>query len=145
MRHATVYLNACFGHIAELICIVRLGEYGLCQILAHLAAIDIEGSHEVDVTYVVPADVGMHDAGDVVAVLGLSVIVNTLYQRGGAVANPYNRNVYLAGQLKISFLTENLNPGNFTIGFFLDSDCALVAAQTNTFGLLNLNPILIKH
>ena len=64
--------------------------------LPTLLHVDVEGGHEVEVADVVVAQQRVHDAGDLLALLGVAVEVHALHQRGGAVAHSDNRDVDLA-------------------------------------------------
>ena len=60
-------------------CVVGRNVDGLRKVLAYLVLVHIEGSYEVDVTYVIAAQVDMHQTGHELVFLGLLVVVHTLH------------------------------------------------------------------
>ena len=86
--HAPVDLDAHLGHVAELDGAVAAAPDGLGQVLAHLGLVDVEGTGELDVGDVVPAEVHVHEAGDELVRLGVAVELHPLDEGRGAVPDP---------------------------------------------------------
>lgn len=76
--HAAFDGDAEEGDVGEFVGVVGLGEDGLGEVEADLVLVDIEGGDEVEVADAVAAEDGVHDAGDVVAVLGVLVELDAL-------------------------------------------------------------------
>ena len=81
MGHAALDWDAEMRHVAELHSVVRFGEDRLGEVESNLARVDVERGDEVDVGDGVPTEYGVHDAGDLIAVLGVLVIRDTLHER----------------------------------------------------------------
>ncbi len=74
------HLDAEIRHIRELDRIVLRSADRLRQILADLERVDVERRDEFDVAHAVSAEVVMHQAGNLVLILGVLVIFHTLHQ-----------------------------------------------------------------
>ena len=103
MGHAPFDGDAQVGHVAEFHGVVGLGEDGLGEVGADLVDVDVEGGDDVDVGDGVVAERGVHDAGDIVAGLGVLVEVQPLHERRRAVPHPDDRYVDLAHVAGTSF------------------------------------------
>ncbi len=79
-------------HLGELDRVVRLGKDGLGHVLSDLAAVDVERGDDLDVTDVIGADLDIHQAGNGLTRLGVLVVVQTLNERRGAIADPDDGN-----------------------------------------------------
>ena len=96
MGHAALDRHAEVRHIAELHGVVGFGEDGFGEVEADFARVDVEGGDEVEVGDAVTAEHGVHDAGDLVAVLRVLVVRDALHERRGAVADADDGHVDLA-------------------------------------------------
>src|SRR5207249_7190925 len=74
------------GHVGEADRVVGFGEDGFGDVLAHLLRVDVESSHDLDVTDVVPAELHMHQAGDALRRIRILVVLEPLHEGRGAVA-----------------------------------------------------------
>ena len=95
--HAAFDGHAEVGDVGELHGVVGIGEDGLGEIEADLARVDVEGGDEVEIGDGIAAEDGVHDAGDLVAVLGVLIVGDALDERGGAVADADDGDVDLSG------------------------------------------------
>jgi hypothetical protein len=98
--HAALDGHAQVGYLAEAHGVVGLGPDRLGQIEPDLVGIDVEGRRELDVTYVVPGQAGTHETRNEAVVRGLLVVVNSLNECRGAIADSddgdaYGSHVYL--------------------------------------------------
>ena len=84
---ATQHLHTQIRHVRELDGVVLGGSDRLGQVLAHLQRIDVERGDEFDVTHAVATEIVVHQAGNLILVLGVLVILNALHQRRGAIAH----------------------------------------------------------
>src|SRR5262249_52568977 len=57
------------------------------EVETDLLGVDVEGGDELDVTHVVPAELHVHEPGDVLRRVSVAVVVHALHQRAGAVAH----------------------------------------------------------
>src|SRR5438105_3616922 len=90
MGHATLDRHVEIGHFAELVRIVRLGENGLREVLAHLILVNVESGAELDVTYVVSTEARVHQPWYEFVVRCFAVVLYTLHQGRGAVSHADN-------------------------------------------------------
>ncbi|MBA7582593.1 hypothetical protein ES708_24525 [subsurface metagenome] len=96
MGHPPLNLNPGGGHLTKLEGVVGWGKNSLGYILANLVLINIKGSHEIDITDMIPAEINVHQPGNKFVIFGFLIVVNALNQGGGAVAHPYYCYIYLA-------------------------------------------------
>jgi hypothetical protein len=94
--HAPFHGHAEIRHLLEHIGVVGLLVDRLRQVLADLVLVDVERGHEIDVPDVVAAQVDVHQARHELVVRGVLVVVATLDQAAGAVANAHDRDPDLA-------------------------------------------------
>jgi hypothetical protein len=80
-------LYAELGHIGEARGVIRFCEYGGAQVLPDLIRVYVEGRGELDVTWMITAKINVHEAGHEVVLTRVAVEVDTLNERGGAVAH----------------------------------------------------------
>src|SRR5262249_48154942 len=73
--------------LGELHGVVRRLEDGLAEVAADLALVDVERRRELDVADVIAPEPGVHQAGDELVVRGVPVVLDTLDESGGAIAN----------------------------------------------------------
>jgi hypothetical protein len=81
-------------HLAEAHRVVGLGPDGLGEITADLVDIHVERRGELDVADVVPGEPGPHEARDEAVVRGVLVVVDSLHERRGAVADSDDGDAY---------------------------------------------------
>ena len=79
--------NARGRHVGKADRVVGLGENGFCEVVADLAAVDVEGGDELEIAHVVAAKVDVHQAGHERLWRGVVVLVDALDQGRGAVAD----------------------------------------------------------
>ena len=77
---STQHLDAEVRDIRELDRVVLRGADRFGEVLANLVGINVEGGHEFDVANAVSAEIVVHEAGNLVFVLGVLVILDTLHQ-----------------------------------------------------------------
>ena len=87
VSRTTQHLHAQIRHVREFDGVVLGGSNRLGQVLADLQRIHVERGDEFDVAYAVSAEIVMHQAGNLILVLGVLVILNALHQRRGAIAH----------------------------------------------------------
>ena len=80
MGRSTQHLDAEVRDIRELDRVVLRGADRFGEVLANLVGINVEGGHEFDVANAVSAEIVVHEAGNLVFVLGVLVILDTLHQ-----------------------------------------------------------------
>ena len=68
-------------HIAKFVGVVGVGKDGFAQVLAHFGIHHIEGSGELDIPHMISTQVDVHQAGDLVIILGIFVELDALHQR----------------------------------------------------------------
>ena len=85
-----------FADLGELDRVVRVCPHRLGEVDSDLALDDVERGDELDVRDVVPAEVDVHQPGDELVVVGVLVVLDTLQQRVGAVADADDRDAHLA-------------------------------------------------
>ena len=108
MGHAAFNFYTQVGNIRELDRVVRIGRDGLAQIQADLGVDHIEGSRELNVMDVIPAQIDVHQAGDRVGFTGVFIELDALHQRGGAVSYTDDCHTYFLTLLfsHLTFLLE---------------------------------------
>jgi hypothetical protein len=74
-------------HVGELHGVVRRLPDRLGEIEPDLALVDVEGRGELDVADVIAAEPRVHEAGDEGVVRRVTVVLHTLHERRGAVAD----------------------------------------------------------
>src|SRR5262249_46036018 len=89
-------LDAGLRHVAELHGVVLAAEDRLGEVLADLLLVDVDGGHELDVPDVVAAQVDVHQAGDLLGLRSVLVVLDALHERGGAVADADDGDAHLA-------------------------------------------------
>ena len=89
MGHTPFNLDTGWRYIIEIKGVVGWRNDCLCQILADLIFINIEGGDEVDITYVIAAEIDVHQSGDEFNILCFLIEMNALHQRRTAVADSY--------------------------------------------------------
>ena len=104
--HAPLYRHAQVRHVGELHRVVRMGENGLAQVLAHLVGAHVEGGRELDVADVIAAQVGVHQAGNELVPRGAPVILHALYQGRGTVAHADDGHSDFAAHVFPAFLNR---------------------------------------
>jgi hypothetical protein len=75
------------GDFGEFYGAVRRGEDGLAEVFADFVFVDFEGCYEVDVADVVAAEVYVHQAGHGGVFGGVFVVLGSLDECAGAVAD----------------------------------------------------------
>ncbi|MBA7696821.1 hypothetical protein ES703_105473 [subsurface metagenome] len=80
MGHTPLNLNPCSRHLTEFKCIIRLSKNCLRQVLAHFVLININGSYEIDIAYMVSPQINMHKPGHKFSLFRLPIVINTLNQ-----------------------------------------------------------------
>jgi hypothetical protein len=90
-----VDLHAEVRHVGELDRVVLAGPDRLGEVLADLVRVDVEGGRELDVAHVVSAEVHVHQAGHGARRIGVLVVLDSLHEGGGAVANADDGHAYL--------------------------------------------------
>ena len=83
--------------VADLDRVVLAGHDRLGQVAADLLRVDVERGHERDVPDVVAAEVDVHQPGHPGCGIGVLVVLHSLHQRRGAVADADNGDSYLVG------------------------------------------------
>ena len=78
--HAALHGHSRVRHVGELDGVVRLGENGLGQVLAHLLPVHVKGRNDFNVFNPVFPDAVVHHAGDRFVVGHFNVLVNALNQ-----------------------------------------------------------------
>ena len=73
--------------LAELVRVVHAGEDCLVEVFADLGSINVERRDKLDVLDAIATEHIVHDAGDLLIVLGILVIFDALNERRGAVAH----------------------------------------------------------
>jgi hypothetical protein len=91
MGHASVDLDAEFRNVRELVGVVLAGEDRLGEILPDLLGIDVEGRGKFDVPHVVPAEIHVHEARDLLSGVGILVVLDSLHERARTVAHADDR------------------------------------------------------
>lgn len=96
-------------------------EDGLANVKTNLAAVDIKGGHDFNVTRPIRTDLAMHEADAVSIGNGAPIKVDSLNQRAGTISNSNNGDPDLShGQRRKTTQTEGLGArvefGNFTRG-----------------------------
>ena len=86
-RGRALHEDAELRDVGEADGVVGAGEDGLPDVEADLFGVDVEGRDELDVTDVVAAQHDVHEAGDGLAGLGVSVVLDALHEAAGAVAD----------------------------------------------------------
>ena len=84
-----------FGDVGELDRVVRVRPDRVGEILADLVLRDVERGDELDVADVVAAEVHVHEAGDELVVGRVLVVLDSLEERVGAVADADERDADL--------------------------------------------------
>ncbi len=98
MRHAPVDLDSQLRDVGELGGAVATAPNGLRQVLAHLGLVDIDGTGELDVGDVIPAEVHVHEAGNELIRLGVAVEMHALDEGRRAVPHSDYGNPYFIAQ-----------------------------------------------
>ena len=62
-RSGATDANARGRHVGKADRVVGLGENGFCEVVADLAAVDVEGGDELEIAHVVAAQVDVHQTG----------------------------------------------------------------------------------
>ena len=97
MGHAAVDLHARVRDVGELDRVVLTRPDRLGEVLADLLDVDVEGGRELDVAYVVAAEVDVHEAGDALPRIRVLVVLDPLHERRSAVADTDDRHADLLG------------------------------------------------
>ena len=87
-------LDSQLRHVGDLDGAVLGSLQSLGDVLAHLVRVHIECGNNLYIGDAVRAELCMHQAGDIVPIVGVCVVGQTLNQRGGAVAQTYDCNVH---------------------------------------------------
>jgi hypothetical protein len=87
MGHAAADFDAAARHIGKSVGIVRFGEDRLCQVLADLVGVDIEGGAEFDIAHVIAAQAHVHQTGNQLIRIGVLVKLHSLNQGRGAITD----------------------------------------------------------
>ena len=95
-RVAALHGDAGRRHVGEPDRVVRLGEDRVGDVGADLLRVDVEGRDDADVADVVAAELDVHQAGDRLVRVGVLVVLQTLDQGRGAVAQPHDRDANLS-------------------------------------------------
>ena len=90
MRHAAIHIRAEMWDIRELVGIIGGREDRLTQVIPHFILININSGGELDIANMIAAEIHMHQAWDKIVGLSIPVVLYTLHQRTGTVANAYN-------------------------------------------------------
>ena len=94
--HSPFHRDAQAGDFGELDGVVRRGENGIGEVFAHLVFVDVKGGHHLDVLDAVVADPVVHHPGNLRRGGNFHILVDSLHQRGGAVAHADDGYLYLA-------------------------------------------------
>jgi hypothetical protein len=78
--HTSLDGNTSRGDITEFKGVVRRGKNGVSKVLTYFVFIDIEGSNEIDIAYVITPQVNMHKPGHKFIFLGVLIIMHALKQ-----------------------------------------------------------------
>ena len=87
----TLDLHAELADLGELDRVVGPGGDRLAEVEPDLGRVDVEGGDELDVADVVPAEADVHQAGHVVAGVGVAVVLDALHEAAGAVPDAGDR------------------------------------------------------
>src|ERR1700682_3978326 len=96
MRHAALDFDTKLRDVRELDRVVGPGPDRLGKVEPNLLLVHVERSDELDVADVIPAQLDVHQAGNEVLGRSIAVVVDALYERGGAVADADDRDADLA-------------------------------------------------
>ena len=97
VRRAALHGDAERRHVGDLDGVVLRGEDGLGEVASDLLGVHVERRDEAHVTHVIAAEVDMHEPGDPGRGIGVCVVLHSLHQRRGAVADADNGDSYLVG------------------------------------------------
>jgi hypothetical protein len=86
--------------VGDLDRVVLTGQDRLGEVAADLLGVDIERGDELDVAHVIVAQLDVHQPGDLLARVGVSVVMHALDERGGTVSGADDRNADLAASLR---------------------------------------------
>jgi hypothetical protein len=100
-----VNLNPGSGHLTKLEGIIGFGKNGSGQVLTYLVLINIEGSHEINIADMIPAEIDMHKSRYKFILFCFLIVVNALNQGRGTIAHSYYGYIYLTQSLLPSFST----------------------------------------
>ena len=95
VRHAAVDGHAEVRHVGELDGVVLAGPDRLGEVLADLVLVDVECGAELDVADVVAAEVNVHQAGHGGVGIGVLVVLDSLHEGGGTVADADDGHAHL--------------------------------------------------
>ena len=95
MGHAAVDGHVQVWHVGELDGVVLAGPDRLGEVLADLVLVDVERGAELDVAHVVAAEVNVHQAGHGGVGIGVLVVLDSLDQGGGTVADADDGHAHL--------------------------------------------------
>ncbi len=92
----SLHLDTQVAYVGKANRVVLSRPHRLCQVLADLGCVDVESGHEINVAYVISAEVDMHQARYQLVRIGIPVVLDALDQGVGTVADSRDRHAYSA-------------------------------------------------